>query len=448
MTIHILSAIALALVFVLGTTRPVNIGILALIATFVLGTTLAGESPDDVLAGFPADIFVLLVGVTYLFGLAATNGTLEWVVERAARAFGDRPALVPWLIFIFSSVPTMAGALGPAGVAMLAPLCLRLGERYGLSRRMCALMVMHGSCAGNFSPINGLALIAQKAAEKNGLEISPMPMFLANLAYNVALGVIIYVAFGGLKLLRESRTAQVSVHQEPALVGAGSGAPTTTTGGGESLPDNGSAGHRGIELARIRPDQVITLIVIIAVAIAALGFDFDLGFLALTAAALLHTVFAKHFVGADKKIVWTVVLLICGVTTLVEAMERFGTVNWIGSGLAGIGTPLLTAFLLCAVGALTSAFGSSAGLIGVLVPLAVPFVAQGGINATWLMVALVISATVVDAMPFSSVGALTLSTAPESERPRLFRFMLIWGAIMIVTAPVATWLLFILPTSL
>lgn len=448
MTIHILSAIALALVFVLGTTRPVNIGILALIATFVLGTTLAGESPDDVLAGFPADIFVLLVGVTYLFGLAATNGTLEWVVERAARAFGDRPALVPWLIFIFSSVPTMAGALGPAGVAMLAPLCLRLGERYGLSRRMCALMVMHGSCAGNFSPINGLALIAQKAAEKNGLEISPMPMFLANLAYNVALGVIIYVAFGGLKLLRESRTAQASVHQEPALVGAGSGAPTTTTGGGESLPDNGSAGHRGIELARIRPDQVITLIVIIAVAIAALGFDFDLGFLALTAAALLHTVFAKHFVGADKKIVWTVVLLICGVTTLVEAMERFGTVNWIGSGLAGIGAPLLTAFLLCAVGALTSAFGSSAGLIGVLVPLAVPFVAQGGINATWLMVALVISATVVDAMPFSSVGALTLSTAPESERPRLFRFMLIWGAIMIVTAPVATWLLFILPTSL
>ncbi len=89
-------------------------------------------------------------------------------------------------------------------------------------------------------------------------------------------------------------------------------------------------------------------------------------------------------------------------------------------------------------------------LVGVFqaVPLAVPFIATGGIDATWVLVGLCISATVVDAMPFSSVGALTLSTAPEDEQPQLFRFMLVWGAAMIVTAPIFTWLVFILPTSL
>lgn len=453
MSIHVVGVVALVLVFVLGTVRPVNIGIFALIATFAIGVTMAGEDPKEVLAGFPADIFVLLVGVTYLFGLASTNGTLEWIVERAARAFGDRPALVPWLIFIFSSLPTMAGALGPAGVAMLAPLCLRLGERYGLSRRMSALMTMHGSCAGNFSPINGLAIIAQKAAENNGLHVSGTALFLGNLGYNVALAVVIYFVFGGRTLMRDARAHRVAVSERVLVAadGATIGAPGAAVTGGTSAGGPAKGGFTellGHPKTPIRLDQVVTLIVIIGVAIAALVFDFDLGFVTLVAAALLHSIFANYFDGADKKIVWSVVLLICGITTLVGAMQRFGTVEWIGGGLADIGAPLLTAFLLCLIGAVTSAFGSSAGLIGVLVPLAVPFIAMGGIDATWVLVALVISATVVDAMPFSSVGALTLSTAPEEERPKLFRFMLLWGGIMIVTAPVFTWLAFILPASL
>ena len=363
MSIHLVGVIVLALVFVLGTARPVNIGVFALIATFLLGTTLGGESIEDLLSGFPADILILLVGVTYLFGLAATNGTLEWVVERAVRAFGDRPALVPWLIFIFSSIPTLAGALGPAGVAMLAPLCLRLGERYGLSRRMSALMVMHGSCAGNFSPINGLAIIALNAAEQNGLEVSGTALFFGNLAYNIGLGIVIYFGFGGRRLLAQGRAQR----KERALVA--SGGSSSTVGGTRGASSTSAVGSYtdllGHPKTRIRVDQVATLVVIVAVAIASLVYDFDLGFVALTAAALLHTIFANRFDGADKKIVWSVVLLICGITTLVAALQRYGTIERLGEGIAGMAVPLLTVFVLFAVGAVTSAFGSSAGLIGV-----------------------------------------------------------------------------------
>ncbi len=461
-SIHLIGVIVLAVVFVLGTARPVNIGVFALVATFLLGITLGGESVDELLLGFPADVLILLVGVTYLFGLAATNGTLEWLVERAVRAFGDRPALVPWLIFIFSAVPTMAGALGPAGVAMLAPLCLRLGEKYGLSRRMSALMVMHGSCSGNFSPINGLAIIALSAAEQNGLEVSGTALFLGNLAYNVGLGVIIYFGFGGRRLIAQGRAqrserTQRAERGQRALATVGAAVAASAAGNGQgSAAGSASAGFSaggyteliGHPKTSIRIDQVATLIVIIGVAIAALVLDFDLGFVALTAAALLHTIFGKRFDGAEKKIVWSVVLLICGITTLVALLQRLGTIEWLGEGIAGMGVPLLTVLVLFFVGAVTSAFGSSAGLISVLVPLAVPFIATGGIDATWVLVGLCISATVVDAMPFSSVGALTLSTAPEEERPQLFRFMLVWGAAMIVSAPILTWLVFILPTSL
>ncbi|MBK1787589.1 SLC13 family permease [Prauserella cavernicola] len=453
MSIHVIGVVALVLVFVVGTLRPVSIGALSLVATFLIGTLVAHETVDELLAGFPADLFVLLVGVTYLFGLAAVNGTIEWIIDRAVRLFGDRPALVPWLIFVFSAVPTTAGALGPAGVAMLAPLCLRLGERYAIDRRMTALMVMHGSCVGNFSPLNGLAIIVQKAAGAGGVQVSSSALFFGNAAYNIVLGVVIYLCFGGRTLLRERHTrVATAAATVTASVGAAAdggrvstttaGDPPRASGGVDSDAEGGSP-----RPTALRGDQAITLLVMLGVGVGALVFDVEIGFLALVAAVALHAVFPKRFEAAEKKIVWSVVLLICGVTTLVGAMERYGTIDAVGNGIAAIGVPLLIAFLLCLVGAVTSAFGSSAGLLGVLIPLAVPFLVQGEIGATAMIVALAISATVVDSTPFSSVGALTLANAPEPARPALFRTMIRWGIAMAVTAPVLTWLVFILPSS-
>ena len=43
-------------------------------------------------SGFPVDLFVLLIGVTYLFAIASNNGTVERTVH-AARAAGQGPAL-------------------------------------------------------------------------------------------------------------------------------------------------------------------------------------------------------------------------------------------------------------------------------------------------------------------------------------------------------------------
>ncbi|MCW2530552.1 MAG: C4-dicarboxylate transporter [Blastococcus sp.] len=471
MSIHVIGVVGLVLVFVIGTLRPVNIGALALIATFLVGTLVAHETVDELLAGFPPDLFVLLVGVTYLFGLAAVNGTLEWLIDRAVGLLGDRPALVPWMIFFFSAVPTMAGALGPAGVAMLAPLCLRLGARYGIDRRMAALMVMHGSCLGNFSPLNGLAIIVRQSAEANGLEVSATELFFGNAAYNIGLAVVIYLLFGGRTLLRErgqrlsEATGTLGSGDVPdRLPGLATDAPVPGGVGTSDVTLHGGMGAGGAAVERtgsvstalprldaertpLRVDQVITMLIILGVAVGALVFDLEIGFLALIGAALLHLAFPGRVANADRRIVWSVVLLICGVVTYVGALQRYGTIDVIGNGIAGLGAPLLTAFLLCLVGAFTSAFASSAGLIAVLIPLAAPFLARGEVGATAMIVALAISATVVDSTPFSSVGALTLANAPEEEQPTLFRTMLAWGISMAVTAPMLTWLIFILPNS-
>jgi di/tricarboxylate transporter len=418
MSLHVAGVAGLILIFLIGTLRPINLGVLALVMTFLVGTTLGGESVKDMSSGFPVELLILLVGVTYLFAIAERNGTVERVVLGSARWVEHRRALIPWVVFVLAALPPMAGALGSAGVALLAPLSLRMAERYDIDRRLIGLMVAHGASAGNFSPLNVLSAIVVDAVHRNGLEISASTLFLANVAYNLVLGAIIYVAFGGVQPGAKKALATDAV------------APMATV----TRETRGS----------ISPDQICTLLALAAVAVLGLGFSLNVGFVALAAAALLQLAFPASSVGADKRIAWDAVLLVCGIVTYVSALQRHGTVDAVGTQIAGIGTALVAALLLCAVGALTSAFASSAGILGALIPLALPLMARGEIGTTGLVVALAISATVVDATPFSTVGALVVANAAEDERARVYRGLLLWGALMVVTAPPLTWLIFIL----
>jgi di/tricarboxylate transporter len=416
MSIHVIGIAGLALVFVIGSLRPVNLGALALAMTFIVGIGFGGESLTDLYRGFPVDLLVLLVAVTYLFAIAARNGSIEWVVGGAARLLGGRRALVPWVVFVVAALPTTAGALGSAGVALFAPIALRLAERYDIDRRMIALMVLHGAACGNFSPLNVLGVIVHQTVARAGVEVPVASLFLGNVAYNLALGAIIYLVFGGHRLARGAATLSVA----PELPGATI----------EARPSAAAP-------------RVVTLAALASVAIASLVFGLGIGALALIAAVALHLLFPATSRGAERDIAWGVVLLVCGIVTYVAVLQRVGTVDAIGHAIAGLGVPLLGALLLCAVGAVTSAFASSAGILGAMMLLAVPFIAQGGVDATGFVIALAVSATVVDSCPFSTAGALVVANTQPDERDRVYRALLVWGAAMVLTAPLATCLFFV-----
>lgn len=413
LSVHVIGIVALVAIFLVGTVRGVNLGALAMLFTFVVGAFVFGETPREMYSGFPVDLFVLLAGVTYLFGIAVQNGTLGWIVRTSVRVAAGRRLLIPWVVFALAAAPAMAGALGSSGVALLAPLAMRVAERCELDRRMIGLMVVHGAAAGNFSPLNVLGALVRQALASRGLEFSTTTLFVANLAANVLLAVVIVAMFRRPAPFRSSSAADVEQDEKSAL----------------------------------RADQICTVIALAAVAILALGFGLSIGFVAFGAAALLHVAFPTSSTGAERHIAWSVVLLVCGVVTYVAALQRYGTIAAAGDAIAGIGQPLVVALLLCAVGAVTSAFASSAGILGAMIPLAAPFMAGGSIGTTGLVTALSLSTTLVDAAPFSTVGALVVANAADVERERVYRGLLAWGLAMVVVAPLLTWLLFVIPAA-
>ncbi|MGV9840896.1 SLC13 family permease [Streptomyces fungicidicus] len=454
MSPELISVLVLAVVFVIATTRSVNMGALAFAAAFGVGTLVADLDADGVFAGFPGDLFVVLVGVTYLFAIARANGTTDWLVHAAVRMVRGRVALIPWVMFALTGALTAIGAVSPAAVAIVAPIALSFAARYRISPLLMGAMVVHGAQAGGFSPISIYGSIVNGIVEREKLPGSEVTLFLASLLVNLVIAAVVFVVCGGLKLWRQGAVTGEAL-PAPGGTGADAGPATGGTGTGGAGAEAGTRTAPAPAAVATRPEAppagaltapvVATLVSLVALVVAVLGFDLDAGLTAITLAVVLSTAWPEDSRRAVGQIAWPTVLLICGVLTYVGVLDEMGTITWAGEGVGGIGVPLLAAVLLCYIGAIVSAFASSVGIMGALIPLAVPFLAQGEIGAVGMVAALAVSATVVDVSPFSTNGALVLAAAPDVDRERFFRQLMAYGGIVVAAVPAAVWLVMVVP---
>ncbi|RSM79787.1 hypothetical protein DL991_13390 [Amycolatopsis sp. WAC 01375] len=422
MSAQLISILVLVVIFALATTRSINMGALAFAGAFLVGTLAGGLDTDGIFAGFPGDIFVVLVGVTYLFAIARANGTTDWLVAAAVRLVGGRIALIPWVMFVVTGALTAIGAVSPAACAIVAPIALGFAARYKISPLLMGAMVVHGAQGGGFSPISVYGSIVNGIVERNNIAGSPVVLFFASLGMNLAIAGVLFVVLGGTKLRRRE------------LVTAGAAGAEADE---EPLPHE----------QRIPLDgpKIVTLTGLIALVVGTLVFDLDPGLTAITVAVLLSVVWPKTSRSAVSEITWPTVLLICGVLTYVAVLKEIGTIDYVGNAVTTVGIPLLAALLLCYIGGVVSAFASSVGLMGALIPLAVPFLAQGTIGPVGMIAALAVSATMVDVSPFSTNGALVLANAKDVDRDKFFKQLLVYGALVVAVVPLIAWLVFVVP---
>ncbi len=454
MSAELISILVLVVVFVIATTRSINMGALAFAAAFGVGELVADLDTDTIFAGFPGSLFVVLVGVTYLFAIARANGTTDWLVHASVRLVRGRVVLLPWVMFVLTGALTAIGAVSPAAVAIVAPIALSFAAQYGISPLLMGAMVVHGAQGGGFSPISIYGSIVNGIVEKEKLPGSEITLFLASLFVNLAIAAVVFVLFGGLKLSRaavaDGPGGEVGGEAGASAEGGGTGKDRTDpdpgdTGGGVSVLTGGGVTVRAEEALLLTPARIATLAGLVALVVAVLAFDLDAGLTSITVAVLLAACWPEDSRKAVGQIAWTTVLVICGVLTYVGVLQEMGTITWAGEGVGDIGVPLLAAVLLCYIGALISAFASSVGIMGALIPLAVPFLAQGEIGAVGMVAALAVSATVVDVSPFSTNGALVLASAPDVDRERFFRQLMVYGGIVVAVVPAVVWLVLVVP---
>jgi di/tricarboxylate transporter len=458
MSPQLISIYALIAMFVVATILPINMGVLAFVGAFLVGTLVAGQTTSAIIAGFPGGLFLTLVGITFLFAIAQNNGTIDWLVRLAVKAVRGRIAAIPWIMFGISAVLTSVGAVSPGAVAIIAPVALGFALKYSISPLLMGLMVIHGAQAGGFSPISIYGGITNRIVAKAGLPLSEIATFLASFGVNLAVAVLLFFALGGRKLLQAKAATPAAVNVSPVQIAMPQSGPQIFGDSeAEALSEEirletGQKPNRstmesptdGSETSEGGLYQIVTLLGLVALAVLVLAFNLDIGFVAITIGLILSMMAPTLQKRAMGQVAWPEIMLITGVSTYVVVLEKMGTISFVGDSVAGLASPMLAALLLCFIGAVVSAFASSTAVLGSLIPLAVPFLQAGtGVSPIGFIAAMAVSSTIVDVSPFSTNGALVLANAQGVDREAFFRKLMAYGAIVTVVAPIVVWALFV-----
>ena len=189
----VLSLIALLVALAVSMSSRINVGWLALAFAWLIGVYQAGLRPDAVMAGFPVTLFLTLSGVTLLFAIAESNGTLEGLAHRSIRLARGNARVIPVLLFLVACALCSVGPGAISTVALLAPLAMAVGQRAGISPFLTALMIANGANAGNLSPFSSVGIIANGAMAKSGIVGHEARVWFANFAAHVLVAGVAYL---------------------------------------------------------------------------------------------------------------------------------------------------------------------------------------------------------------------------------------------------------------
>ncbi|MGN7780030.1 SLC13 family permease [Mycolicibacterium sp. 22603] len=446
--VELLPLIALVAMFVIATICPINIGILGFIGAFAVGAFLLGYDDKEILAEFPSSIVLTIIGVTYFFGMAKQNGTIDLLVNACIRGVRGRVTVVPWVFFFCASVLTALGTFSPAAVALIVPAAMTFAARTRMSPLVMGIMTINGAHAGAFSPISVSGVLVVDLVEKSGLTVNPWLLFFASYAINLLLSVLTIVGYAALSRVRDLEyTALGSQPTAPDdLGGAGPAAgPTREPAGGVGVLTRPARTEAAVTIQpAVTRVQKLTLLLIATVLVLVLVLHMPISFVAIAAGAVLAFTDLSKQSEAIAGISWPTVLLVAGMVTYISIVEEVGTIDHLAQMAITVGAPLLVALVLCYVIGVTSAFASSTALLAAIIPLALPLLQMGTLPVVGVVAALAIAATVVDVSPFSTNGALVLANAQGIDRPRFYRQLLLNAGIVVAVAPALCWLLLVL----
>jgi len=440
---HALTISVLVLIFLLGTLRNINLGILGLIGAFLVALAVpdfadaaedSGDVFDQVFGGFPVDLMIALMGLTYLFGFAQQNGTIDIILRWAMRAVRGNRAVMPWIFFALTGFFMSIGAIFAIGV--ISPLAVPFARRYRINQLMMGMMVVHGGMAGLLSPLSVYGIYVNDFLKNNDLGSHTWTLFLMALVFNVLMGAIVFVFLGGRRLIGAQARAEMAEIRAEMEDTADAG--TTETGSGFTTVATATT-------RAVTPYQWATIVGLAALVIGAGIFALDIGVVSLTIGGVLAIMKPVESRKALDNVSWATIVLVGGMVTYIEVLQAAGTVDWISDKMSSLGAPMIGLLLLCYLSGVVSALASSIATIGIAITMAAPFLVNGDLPVAGAAAAIAVAATVVDVSPFSTNGAMVLANVDAEHRDKFFRQMLVYSGVVVAVGPLAAWLMVLLP---
>jgi di/tricarboxylate transporter len=405
-----LSLGALVIAMIVSCFSTLNVGVLALALAWIVGVYLGSMSLNDVLSGFPVQLFLTLAGVTMMFTQAQLNGTLDRVAHAAVRVCRGNAGLIPVMFFVLGSIIASLGPGNVATAAMLAPMAMAVATRAAIPPFLMAIMVGNGAQSGALSPVAPTGIIVTGLMDKIGLGGFEMRTYIANLVAHAIIAFGGYFLLGGLKLFKNVYTG----------------------------------GEQDAESTRLNRSHWVTLAVIGAVLVFVLFRNANIGMAAFTGAVVLAGLRVADHETAIRKMPWIPILMVSGVSVLVALLEKTGGLDLFTEILAKFATPGTLTGVIAFVTGVISVYSSTSGVVlPAFLPTVPGLIARLGGDPFGVASSMNIGAHLVDMSPLSTTGAMCIAGISDPEQVRqTYNKLLVWGLSMTVIGAIGCWLAF------
>jgi len=410
--IALISLMALVVAIIIGCFKPkMNTGIIAITLAMIVGIYGAKLPMKTISAGFPTDLFLMLVSICLLFNMANQNGTLEKLTKIFIKSVKGNPKLFPILFFFLTFLLAAIGPGNIAATALMAPIGMAVAANAGISALLMSIMICTGANAGAFSPIAPTGIIGIGLMNKIGVNGSSMGMtvFLASAAIQSLSAISAYLIFKGFKAKKTKQLDEFLAKQK---------------------------------VEKFNNKQFLTLAAIAILVLSVVFFKVQISLGAFTLIVILSFIGAADEEKSIKNIPWGIILLVTGITILIGIMEKTGGLNMATSMIAKISNGRTINAILAFITGIVSAYSSSSGVVmPAFIPLIPGIIAKLGTgNILKMIIAVAVGSHMVDVSPLSTLGALTIASADEKEdKVKLFRNLLIWGMSMAVVGAIMAW---------
>lgn len=375
MALQIVALLFIIGAIALGFVKKINVGIVCLGLSLILGK-LGGMGAGDIYKGFPYKLFATLLGTMLFFSLLQQNGTLEKISKRLIGACGKNTFLIPIIMYVVSFVLSAAGPGAISVQSVTIIFAVSLAVQMKVSPILMGAMATLGAVGGTASPIALTGIIVGDLLTEAGVEGLGNSVFLGVAACNLFCTIIVYIAFGGYKL----RAEKVITSEN--------------------------------EKEHFDKNQRISLIALIVMVIMVVGFSYDVGLVCLSLSLILMLARAANEKQALKMIPWNVLVLIAGVSVLMNITQKLGGIDLLSATLASFMSRRTAAPIMGLTGGIMSWFSSANGVVfPTLIPM-LPEIAEqvGDVSILNMVVAIICSATVAGISPLSTSGSLIMAS--------------------------------------
>lgn len=378
MNLGIISLIALLAAIIIGFVRNANVGILCMGFSMVLGLVF-GLDAKEILSGFSSSLFIQMVGITYLFAIINSNGTLELLARKMVGLVGKKKALIPFVMYILGFLICAVGPGAIPSLAIIPVIAIPVAVSAGINPIMTAVIGDLGVMSGRMSPLTPEAAVVRELMEDQGLVGNTIPIMIGMTITALIVVVLVYIYYKGWK---------VEKHEEEKE---------------EVLP-------------KFNGKQWLSLAGLIILAVGVLFFSWNVGLTGFLVGSVLIVLGCGEEKKAIKGIPWNVILMVLGVGILMNVISLSGGIDIMVSALEKIMGHRTAAMIMAVTAGFMSFFSSGLGVVfPTLIPTATGLASGLGVGAVELVTVIVIGGTVSGFTPISTTGALIMAGVAQQE---------------------------------